>query len=136
MIECPTIGGKKGYMTLIDMGTSYEALEKDYIVSQVMDYSNKGERLKHIFLTHPDIDHYNIGQFGKDEGLLQKLVQKKRKVEIHIGQEKYWYEKDFGTETSRRLIDYIKENREFLKLVSHTEKTSPRILICGENSEK
>ena len=64
-------------MTLIDMGTNYEALMKKDIIFELMEHSNQGEKLKHIFLTHPDTDHYNMGLIGTTEGLLQQLVEKK-----------------------------------------------------------
>ena len=62
-------------MTLIDMGTSYEALTKEEFVKHVMEHSNNGEQLKHIFLTHPDVDHYNIGQFGEGKGKIPKVIR-------------------------------------------------------------
>ena len=99
---------EEGDMTLIDMGTDYEALKKDEIISALMEHSNEGKRLKHIFLTHPDADHYNMGLIGtgtNGKGLLQQLVKEQmiHKVQIHIGKVDYWEQKI----ASQQLIDYI-----------------------------
>ena len=39
----------------------------------VLEIYNFGDRLKHIFLTHPDADHINHGYTADTEGLLQKI---------------------------------------------------------------
>merc|ERR1711972_955203 len=95
MIVCP---GKNSDVTFIDMGSENHALTKERFGSSVMDFTENGKRIKHIFFTHPDSDHINY--FLGATGLFQKLIkspdlreeigESRVKIKIHIGTLANW----------------------------------------------
>jgi len=158
MIECPN----NGDITFIDMGAlssqsaSNVGVNREDFVTEVMRHTNNGQRLKHIFLTHPDEDHIsfthpNSGVVTKkqeDEYLLPKLVKtiqanQQNPINIHIGSKKFWKDKRFRKGTDRtlaeKIIDYIAfiENGQqgILKLWDKVSRNNNNYIdICGNNN--
>ena len=119
LIQCP---GTDGDMTLIDMGADHFALSKDTYIKQVLAHT--GVHLKHIFLTHPDLDHISHG-LG-DDGLIKKIGSS---VKVYIGRKVGW---DEGAKSSKELINNIKAQAGKITLMYYTKPED--IKICGDHS--
>ena len=88
IIKCPDIGTKPGKLTIIDMGSSSckvnGCMRKEGITNFIQHHI-----VEYIFLTHPDIDHYNlisavVDNVDKDTELYHSCDRSKYKYRGHL----------------------------------------------------
>jgi len=119
---------------LIDMGSLNwkGAMDQTLYVTKMMNIY-KENKLKHIFITHPDTDHLNYGLDPMcKQGLLFEIVQVNRignvppitdRVMIHISSKKSWefFQKEF-------FINFVMQYSDHFKLIYHWIDTNPGVV--------
>ena len=90
VIKCPDEDGipSPDKLTIIDMGSS-SSKEDGWMGEEQIKAFIEGHKVEYIFLTHPDIDHYNlisavVGNVDKDTELHHSYAKDKYKYRRHI----------------------------------------------------
>eukprot|EP00092_Neocalanus_flemingeri_P070427 GFUD01086440.1.p1 GENE.GFUD01086440.1~~GFUD01086440.1.p1 ORF type:complete len:393 (-),score=51.63 GFUD01086440.1:46-1113(-) len=103
----------------------------------------KYDKLKHIFLTHPDADHINFGLYSEtiQQGLLRSIVdhygtQPPRGVTVHFGSRDGWEDKRwfrYYVERHFTAVFHEKENPDPVHPVHPDVWQNSQVDICDGN---